>query len=164
MLFFPHLKEIPNKLQRIMKIRTFQKEDQKHAQEIILEGLKEHWGFIDHTLNPDVYDIEKAYLKDGSTFVVLEHDGEIVGTGGLQQTDKDDTVQIVRVSVHAEHRRKGIAKQIVFDLLKQAKNMGYKKMLVETTKTWIAPRTLYNSIGFKEIYETEEDVYMTLDL
>lgn len=71
---------------------------------------------------------------------------------------------MVRVSVHAEHRREGIAKQIILELLKHAKEMGYKKMLVETTKTWIAPRTLYNSIGFTEIYETDEDVYMTLEL
>jgi N-acetylglutamate synthase-like GNAT family acetyltransferase len=147
-----------------MQIRTFQSSDQKAAQGIILEGLKEHWGFIDDTLNPDVYDIEKAYMKDGSTFVVIEHDGKIVGTGGLIATDKSDTVQMVRVSVHTEHRRKGIAKQIVAELLKIAKEMGYKKILVETTKTWTAPRTLYNSIGFTEIYETEEDVYMLKDL
>lgn len=147
-----------------MRIRKFQKDDQKAAQALILSGLKEYYGFIDHTRNPEVYTIEKSFIQKGTTFVVIEEGGEIIGTGGLLTTDKPDTAQMVRVSVHKDHRRKGIAKQIVFDLLKQAKEMGYKKMLVETTKTWIAPRTLYNSIGFKEIYETEEDVYMTLDL
>ncbi len=147
-----------------MKIRPFKNVDQAGAQEVLLAGLKEHWGFIDHSLNPDIYDIGKFYIKDGSTFVVFEHEGEVIGTGGLLATDKEGIAQMVRVSVHSGYRRKGIAKQIVRELLRLAKEMGYRKMLVETTKTWLAPRALYNSIGFQEAYETEEDIYMITDL
>ena len=69
---------------------------------------------------------------------------------------------MVRVSVHPEHRRQGIAQEIIKNLLAYARKMGYKKILVETTKTWIAPRTLYNKLGFIETHEDDEDVYMIL--
>ena len=147
-----------------MNIRNFKKEDQSVAQEIILKGLKEYWNFIDNTLNPDVYDIEKAYLQDGCIFVVAELDGRIVGTGGLKKTDEVAMVQMCRVSVDADHRRQGIAKGIIANLLDHARETGYKKVLVETTKTWTAPRTLYNKLGFIETHEDEEDVYMVLDI
>jgi len=147
-----------------MHIRKFRQEDQKSTQDIILEGLKEYWGIIDHTLNPDVYDIQGTYIKDRTTFVVVEKDGVIVGTGGLQKTDDKETAQMVRVSVRKDFRRKGIAREIIAHLLLQAKDMGYKSVLVETTKTWVAPRALYNKLGFNEIREDEEDVYMLLSL
>ncbi|MBI4080368.1 MAG: GNAT family N-acetyltransferase [Candidatus Levybacteria bacterium] len=147
-----------------MTIRSFKKEDQPYAQEIILNGLKEYWGFIDNTLNPDVYAIEKTYVQEGCRFLVAEADGRIVGTGGLMRTKDANVAQIVRVSVHPDHRRQGVAKEIVTHLLDYAREMGYKKVLVETTKSWIAPRTLYNQLGFREIREDEADVYMMFEL
>lgn len=143
-----------------MEIRNFKKKDQSRAQNVILNGLKEYWGFIDTSLNPDVYDIKKAYVKEGSAFIVVELGQKIIGTGGLKRTEDTDMVQMVRVSVDKNYRRQGIAKKIVTHLLSQAVTMGYKKVLVETTKTWKIPRALYNDVGFTEIKETEEDVYM----
>lgn len=147
-----------------MYIRQFQKNDQARVQEVILEGLKEYFGSIDHSLNPDVYNIDQFYLQKGITFLVAEIEGEIVATGGLKKTDESDMPQIVRISVHKDYRRKGIAKEMTLRLIDFARKKGYKRILVETTKTWQAPRTLYNSMGFKELYEDEEDVYMVLSL
>jgi len=143
-------------------IRKFKRKDQPQAQEVILNGLKEYFGFINSALNLDVYDIEKAYLQEGSMFIVAEMDGRIVGTGSLTKISDKNVAQIVRVSVHPEHRRQGIAQEIIKNLLAYARKMGYKKILVETTKTWIAPRTLYNKLGFIETHEDDEDVYMIL--
>ena len=147
-----------------MNIRKFKKEDQFAAQNIILNGLKEYWGSIDNTLNPDVYDVEKAFLQERCTFVVAELDGRVIGTGGLKKTDDPTTVELCRVSVDKSQRRQGIAKAIVIKLFEYASEMGYKKVLVETTKTWVAPRTLYKKLGFIEFSEDEKDVYMILNL
>jgi len=48
----------------ITVVRRFDPSDQEHARALILEGLKEHWGQIDPSLNRDLDDIAVTY-KDG---------------------------------------------------------------------------------------------------
>ena len=46
-------------------IRPFQLKDQDAAKALILSGMKEHWGFIDPTKNPDLDDIATYYVWQG---------------------------------------------------------------------------------------------------
>lgn len=147
-----------------MKVRIFHKKYQTEAQRVILDGLKEYFGFIDTSLNPDVYDIYQYYLVNGGVFVVGIQDGKVIATGGLKKTKEIRIAEMVRISVDKQYRRKGYAKEIINKLLTIAKDNGYTTVVTETTKTWTAPRALYRSLGFIELYEDEEDVYMGLEL
>ena len=51
-------------------IRSFEVGDQEQARWLILEGLGEHFGYIDETLNPDLDDILHNYIIPGHDFVV----------------------------------------------------------------------------------------------
>jgi hypothetical protein len=60
-------------------IRAFPTEDQRVVTALILEGLAEHWGEVDQSLNPDVYDLSASYPQ-GRT-LVAERGERVVGTG-----------------------------------------------------------------------------------
>ena len=62
-----------------LEIRPFQPSDQAIAKQLILEGLAEHWGTLDPTLNPDLNDIAQSYTE--GNFIVALLDGHIIGTG-----------------------------------------------------------------------------------
>src|SRR5579859_8160620 len=101
-------------------IRPFELRDQPAARRLILEGLGQHWGFIDESLNPDVDDIATNYLHKGFPFVVAESAEQLIGTGGLfieSNGSASVSAQMVRISVHRDCRRQGIGAQIVRHLV-----------------------------------------------
>ena len=99
-----------------LHIRPFRPGDQDAARRLILDGLGEHFGFIDASLNPDLDDIWQTYVLAGAPFAVAELDGELVGTGALvaeRAPGRLATGRIVRVSVSPHHRRLGIGRRLV---------------------------------------------------
>ena len=76
----------------------------------MLAGLRDHWGTLDPTLNPDLDDIAGWYGPlDGYT-IVAEIDGRIVGTGTMHRVD-DQTGVLVRMSVSARIVVRGSARR-----------------------------------------------------
>ena len=50
-------------------IRTYEAHDQTEVQNLILAGLEDHFGYIDHTFNPDLEDIMTYYIQAGKHFL-----------------------------------------------------------------------------------------------
>lgn len=148
-----------------VSIKDFQPEDQDVVKELILKGLVEHWGRLDPSLNPDLDDIASAY--GDAVFLVAWLDGEIVGTGAII-AESDNAGQVVRMSVSKDKRRLGIGKKILAKLIKEAKNIGLEKLILETTSTWTDVIKFYKAQGFY-ITHTEDgdfgsDTYFELKL
>ncbi len=149
-------------------IRPFTPADQSAACRLVLEGLGERWGWIDETRNPDLDDIAAHYVTPGHYFVVVERDGELIGTGALvaeeaERADRQATGRIVRMSVAPEHRGQGLGRALVEHLLEEARRCGYRRVLVETTKEWHDAIRLYERCGFVEYARDDEDVHLALD-
>lgn len=126
---------------------------------MILAGLGEHFGRIDAALNPDLEDIKGSYLDAGHIFVVLENQGELVGTGALLL--KSNTIgQIVRVSVRRDCRGQGLGIAIVEHLVGLGRRRNLSKLLVETNHDWLAAISLYKRCGFVEFNRDEESIYL----
>ncbi|MGC8781077.1 MAG: hypothetical protein ACP5UQ_09455, partial [Anaerolineae bacterium] len=64
-------------------IRPFAPTDQPAVRRLILEGLGEHFGVIDETLNPDIDDIAAHYTARGHVFLVAVADDEVIGSAAL---------------------------------------------------------------------------------
>jgi hypothetical protein len=67
-------------------IRDFERRDQSEAQDLILAGLQQHWGFRDPSRNHDLRDIACSYA-DG-VFIEACAGSRIVGTGALKTTQR----------------------------------------------------------------------------
>lgn len=160
----------------VIAIRPFRVEDQAAARGLILEGLGEHFGFIDASLNPDLDDIWEYYVRAGETFVVAElrrgaagrlATDALVGTGALVQEaagGKPTTGRMVRVSVSAGHRRLGIGRRLVEYLLEEGRRRRFRQIVVETNHDWHDAIGLYRACGFGEYGRDEESVHLRLEL
>ena len=141
-------------------IRPFAPADQIAARALILEGLREHWGWLDPSLNPDLDDITASYLTPGHVFLVAESGRALAGTGAL--IVDGDMGQIVRVAVHPQWRRRGIGHALVAALLEAARARGLARVWMETNDDWLDAIGLYRRCGFQEFDRREGCVFMAL--
>lgn len=142
-------------------ILPFQSEDQAEVKDLVLAGLAQHWGTLDPTKNPDLNDINRAYAH--GFFLVAWQNNQIIGTGALLPIS-NNTAEIVRMSVAANMRRKGIGRKILQKLCERAKIDGYKRLVLETTETWNEVIEFYKEFGFQITHYLDGDVYFALDL
>jgi GNAT superfamily N-acetyltransferase len=145
----------------MMIIAPFQPSDQTEAKTLILNGLVEHWGFLDPTKNPDLDDIAATYAN--ATFLVARLDGKLVGTGALVPRSPE-MAEIVRMSVDSSLRRQGLGRLILQALVERARQVGFRRITLETTATWSEVIAFYLNFGFHITHEQDGDVYFALDL
>ena len=155
--------QIASEKQQQFVIRPFTPADQAPARNFILQGLGEHFGYIDEYMNPDLDDINANYCTVERFCVVAEQNAQLVGIGALIKLDSH-VAQMVRVSVCSAHRRRGIARKIVTTLVNLAQQWGFTRMEVETNNDWMDAIGLYQSLGFAEHDRDEVSVYMALNL
>ena len=70
----------------------------------------------------------------------------VVGTGILLIRAPEG--EIVRLSVHRNYRRRGIARQLLAQLTRCASEDRVNRIVVETNAEWGEARNLYESAGF----------------
>ncbi len=144
-------------------IRPFTDGDQTVIQKLILEGLGEHFGYIDQSLNPDLDDIQTNYLMAGHLFVVAEKDTNLVGAGALIM-EPSSTGRLTRISVAHNYRGQGIGETIVNHLIETGRRLGLHQILVETNLDWYPAIKLYKKLGFSEVCRDTESIYFSLRL
>ncbi len=145
----------------MIAIRRFRPEDQEPVRSLVLAGLREHWGQLDESMNPDLLDIHAAYAQ--GTFLVAWSGEQIVGTGAFIPCSAD-TVEIVRMSVAKAWRRQGIGRKILAALCRSAYQAGYQVAILETTTTWQDAISFYEHFGFRRTHKVGDDVYFRLVL
>lgn len=145
----------------MLKIFPFQPENQATVKSLILDGLVEHWGYLDESKNPDLDNIALSYAE--ATFLVAWLDDEIIGTGAFIPRSESQ-VEILRMSVKKELRRHGIGQQILSELCEKARQEGYKEVILETTETWQDVISFYLNYGFEITHYEGGDVYFSFDL
>jgi predicted N-acetyltransferase YhbS len=143
-----------------LTIRPFQPEDQTAVRALILEGLGERWGTLDATKNPDLENISASYAGDYSRVVVQE--GRIVGTGALIPRAEAE-MEIRRMSVRCDLRRRGIGGAILRRLIEDARSSGCRTVILETTSTWRDAADFYRKHGFRVTHQQDGDTYFLLE-
>jgi GNAT superfamily N-acetyltransferase len=142
-------------------LAPFQAEDQDEVKSLILEGMKEHWGTIDPSKNPDLADIRSTYAKD--CFLVARLEERIVGCGAIV-TRLGQVGEIVRMSVAQNQRRLGIGQKILQALIIQARVSGFQRIILETTSDWDDAVHFYLNNGFRITHTQDGDTYFMLEL
>ena len=82
--------------------------------------------------------------------LVLYTEGEPVGCGAIKAMDTD-CMEVKRMFIKEEYRRKGLAAKILSSLEKWAFELGYKKCVLETGKRQPEAVNLYTKNGYKLI-------------
>lgn len=113
---------------------------------LILEGLAEHWGHVDVSLNQDLGDMLTTY-SSGRTIVAWNNRGEIVGTGTVIPRS-EARAEVMRMSVRNNARRLGVGAQLVGELVATARSWGCDAVVLETSTVWTDVVAFYESCGF----------------
>lgn len=119
---------------------------------LILAGLGERFGDIDASLNPDLADIAASYGHGRTVVVRLRGSGAVVATGSVVPRDRT-TAEIVRLSVAADHRRSGLGRMIVDELVTTAEAWGATAVVLETTAAWHDAVAFYQACAFAVTHE-----------
>jgi ribosomal protein S18 acetylase RimI-like enzyme len=131
-------------------LRPYTAADATPMRALVLQGLGDHFGAIDETMNPDLDDITRVFHETGAAIVIAERAGEIVGCGILID-EPPDAGRLVRMSVRSDQRGRGLGKQLVRALLDEARTRGKARVVCETTDDWHDAIGLYRACGFDEI-------------
>ena len=82
--------------------------------------------------------------------VVIYADEVAVGCGAIKKFN-DTSVEVKRMFVSLEKRGKGVAQKIIIALETWAKELGYKKLVLETGKRQIEAVSFYKKCNYKII-------------
>jgi putative acetyltransferase len=129
------------------QLSDFEPNDQDEVRSLILAGLGEHWGHVDESLNPDLVDIRASYGHGRTLVVRLADSGPIIATGTIVPRDAT-TAEILRMSIAPEHRRLGLGRRLVDELVMTAEGWGATAVVLETSSHWHEVVAFYQSCGF----------------
>ncbi len=146
----------------MINIRKFAPLDQPAAtklqEEFMLEFFPEYASDPrQYQWNADAYDIDEHYLESGGMFWVAEENNSIIGFGGFRFVD-ENTVEIKRLRISAQHRGIGIGKSIVRKIEIYCLENRIFNVLVDTSDRLDVARKMYLNMGYKYIRtDTETD-------
>lgn len=100
---------------------------------------------------------------------VAKIDNKVVGYAIMKQNDRY-THHLLQIVVSNEHRRKGIAKQLMSSVIDNAIKTGMKTIKLEVRETNVSAINLYKVLGFSKnrvmpnFYKNENAIEFVLDL
>ena len=110
------------------------------------------WLYINHTLKSgDLKDIEESYMSiQQSHLWVAELNGRVVGMVGLihEENFEQGVYELKRMYVVPNCRKKGIARNLINELISHAKTNRIKLVILKTTSTVVPAIQLYMKNGF----------------
>jgi ribosomal protein S18 acetylase RimI-like enzyme len=95
---------------------------------------------------------EIEFENAGGYFVILRQGNESIGCGGFRPVN-DECVEIKRMFVRPEDRRRGGARQILRHLEQVVRRRGFRSTVLETGSDNAGAIALYESEGYLQIPE-----------
>ena len=93
---------------------------------------------------------EKSFLEEAqnplATYFVAKENDKIIGYGGIWNVSGEG--QITNIAVHPDMRKKGIASEILKNLISSSK--AFEKIFLEVRESNTAAICLYEKHGFKK--------------
>jgi putative acetyltransferase len=118
---------------------------------IVVFGALKEYGLEPDPGNTDedLDSIESYYSENGGYFGVVEECNSIVATIGLYRVD-ETTCELRKMYVLPDYRGKGLGKSLMEFALKKAKEMGFKRVVLETASPLKEAIGLNKWFGFQE--------------
>lgn len=156
-------------------IRTILPEDNKTLAKIIRNSLEEFKAnkpgtvYFDDTTD----NLSEVFKTPDSIYFVAEVDGILLGGGGIFPTQNlpAGTCELVKLYLSNAARGKGIGKLLMEKCFTAAKDLGYKKMYLETMPELNIAVPMYEKMGFTYLQSPQGnsghggcDIWMIKDL
>jgi len=133
-------------------IRTIEPGDDKALAKIIRDTLTEFKANKPGTVYYDetTDHLSEVFKANRSIYFVAEMDEEIVGGSGIYPTANlpEGTCELVKLYLSPGGRGKGLGKLLMEKCITAAKEMGYKKIYLETMPELTIAIPMYERLGF----------------
>jgi GNAT superfamily N-acetyltransferase len=132
----------------VLTIRRYRLVDQEAVWSLHNLGLEQagaHAG--DGPWDDDLRHIELAYLSSGGEFLVGTLEGRVVAMGALRRRSAE-VAEVKRMRVHPDVQRRGYGRAILVALERRARELGYVRLVLDTTTRQQAAIALYQGHGF----------------
>ena len=133
-----------------LKLREAGNSDSARIRQLVFEVLTEYGLKPDpDSTDKDLDDLEGNYTHRGGYFGVIEEAEQIVATLGIYRIN-ETTCELRKMYVVSSQRGHGLGKQILEFSLQKARDLGYRKIILETASPLIEAIALYKKYGFTE--------------
>ena len=142
--------------------------------DFIKELFKEYVDELDEDLQFQQLDDEmedplKKYGPPAGSLILAYKDNEVAGCVALQPLEEEGVCEMKRLYVKPAFREHGIGDQLILAILKDAVDLGYNKMVLDTLERLKPAIRLYEKHGFVNTSAYYENplpavVYMQKDL
>jgi putative acetyltransferase len=107
--------------------------------------------------DPEVSDIPSAYAKPRSAFFVVVDEDRVVGGGGVAPLEGGDgsTCELKKMYFLPEARGRGMGAALLTRCLEAARDLGYRRVYLETLGSMTSAQTLYRKFGFEKLCKPE---------
>lgn len=141
-----------------MQIRNIEKRDNQSVSELIRSVLTEYGanrpGFA--WQDPELDRMSEAYTQSDRVYKVLEGAGEVLGAGGFgpfECSEYPQCCELQKMYLWPDARGKGWGRALIEQLQKEAKELGYQYMYLESLSSMEEALSLYIKQGFKRLPE-----------
>jgi GNAT superfamily N-acetyltransferase len=134
----------------VLTIRRYQAGDREAVwslHNLALEEVGAHAG--NGPWDEDVRRVEATYLGDGGEFLVGVLEGRVVAMGALRRRSAE-VAEVKRMRVHPQVQRRGFGRAILVALERRARELGYVRLVLDTTTLQRAAIALYRDHGYVE--------------
>jgi len=123
--------------------------------EIVKMLFEEYASSLDFDLDFQDFEEELANLTDNyappkGCLLLAEYKGQVAGCVALRELS-DSICEMKRLYVRSQFRGLGIGRALAEAVIEEARRIGYTHMRLDTAPSMKTARTLYVSLGFKEI-------------
>ena len=134
-------------------IRTIQLSDNPELASLVKDTLAEFGADKPDTayFDPLTDTLFEVFQKSGSIYNVAEMDGKIIGGAGVFPTDglDEDTCELVKMYLRPHVRGMGLGRLLIEKCIQQAKELGYKKIYLESMPELKQALKVYEKFGFE---------------
>lgn len=140
----------------MLSIRQYKPSDKRELMNLHKVALEKTDAYITiKNYYKDLEDIEGIYFDNNGEFLVGFFENRLVTMGGLHKIS-NDRVEIKRMRTHPDYQRKGLGQMMLNRLEKRARELGYKKIQLNTMINQVAAIHFYLKNGYKEFRRETE--------
>ena len=103
----------------------------------------------DGSTDADLDDIEGNYTRNNGYFTVVEEGNRIIASMGVLRIS-EDTCELRKMYSIPEARGRGLGRYLLELALSKARELGYRRMVLETASPLVEAIALYKKYGFSE--------------
>ena len=143
-------------------IRSFRPGDEAAFRDINLEWIERF--FVVEQKDRDVLGNPKKYILDPGGAILLAVDGDTpLGVVALMVMG-EGSVELAKMGVRPEAQGKGAGRLLVAGAVAKAREMGMRRVYIETNSKLAPALKLYHDAGFQPVRETIPSPYARADV